>query len=123
VFPCSRSITRFPDSCDPCSGPQVLFGRVTALRVDDDSWAIGTEAAREDDVLDEDGSPRVDVVRDDLAFVTLPSHSPELNPVEEYWRQLQNALSNRLFDSLDDLTTANDTALDQLSLRKMSNYF
>ncbi|MDB9235964.1 transposase, partial [Halorubrum ezzemoulense] len=26
--------------------------------------------------------------RDDLAFVTLPSYSPELNPVEECWRQL-----------------------------------
>ena len=33
--------------------------------------------------------------RDDLAFVTLPAYSPELNPVEECWRQLQRALSNR----------------------------
>jgi transposase len=24
--------------------------------------------------------------RDDLAFVTLPSYSPDLNPVEECWR-------------------------------------
>jgi hypothetical protein len=61
--------------------------------------------------------------RDDLAFVTLPSYSPELNPVEECWRQLQAALSNRFFDSLDELTTAIDTALDQLSVPKMSNYF
>jgi transposase len=37
--------------------------------------------------------------RDDLALVTLPSYLPELNPVEECWRQLQNALSNRFFDS------------------------
>jgi transposase len=35
--------------------------------------------------------------RDDLAFVTLPSYSPELNPVEECWRQLQAALSNHFF--------------------------
>lgn len=34
-------------------------------------------------------------VRDDLAFVTLPSYSPDLNAVEECWRQLQAALSNR----------------------------
>jgi len=47
----------------------------------------------------------------------------ELNPVEECWRQLQDALSNRFFDSLDELTTAIDTALDQLSLPKASNYF
>ncbi|MFC6716702.1 IS630 family transposase [Halovalidus salilacus] len=61
--------------------------------------------------------------RDDLAFVTLPAYSPELNPVEECWRQLQAALSNRFFESLDDLTTAIDTALDQLSIPKVSNYF
>jgi transposase len=61
--------------------------------------------------------------RDDLAFVTLPAYSPELNPVEECWRQLQQALSNRIFDSLDELTTAIDTALNQLSLPKVSNYF
>ena len=61
--------------------------------------------------------------RDDLAFVTFPAYSPELNPVEECWRQLQAALSNRFFDSLDELTTAIDTALDQLSIPKMSNYF
>ncbi|ELY56000.1 transposase [Natronococcus amylolyticus DSM 10524] len=54
--------------------------------------------------------------RDDLAFVTLPAYSPELNPVEECWRQLQSALSNRFFDSLSELTSAIDTALDQLSL-------
>ncbi|WP_265108824.1 IS630 family transposase [Halosolutus halophilus] len=61
--------------------------------------------------------------RDDLAFVTLPAYSPELNPVEECWRQLQTALNNRFFDSLGELTTAIDTALDQLSIPKMSNYF
>jgi transposase len=61
--------------------------------------------------------------RDDLAFVTLPAYSPEPNLVEECWRQLQSALSNRFFDSLDNLTTAIDTALDQLSTPKVSNYF
>ncbi|WIV66826.1 IS630 family transposase [Natrialbaceae archaeon AArc-T1-2] len=61
--------------------------------------------------------------RDDLAFVTLPAYSPELNPVEECWRQLQAALSNRFFDSLNELTTAIDTAIDQLSLPEVSNYF
>ncbi|PGF17155.1 IS630 family transposase [Natrinema sp. CBA1119] len=61
--------------------------------------------------------------RDDLAFVTLPAYSPEFNPVEECWRQLQTALSNRFFDSLGELTTAIDTALDQLSVPQVSNYF
>ena len=61
--------------------------------------------------------------RDDLAFVTLPSYSPELNPVEECWRQLQSALSNRFFDSLDELTTAIDTALEKISVPNVRNYF
>ena len=52
--------------------------------------------------------------RDDLAFVTLPAYSPGLTPVEECWKQLQKALTNRFFDSLDELTTAIDTALDKL---------
>ncbi|UHQ98853.1 IS630 family transposase (plasmid) [Natrinema zhouii] len=62
-------------------------------------------------------------VRDDLAFVTLPAYSPELNPVEECWRQLQADLSNRFFDSLTELTIAIDTALDQLFIPRVSNYF
>jgi transposase len=61
--------------------------------------------------------------RDDLAFVTLPSYLPELNPVEECWRQLQAALSNRFFDSLDELTTAIDAAIEQFSVPNVSNYF
>lgn len=77
-----------------------------------------------------DGAPyfRASVVtdlaaRDDLDFVRFPSYSPELNPVEECWRQLNNALSNRLFESLDELNTAIDTALEQLSIPTMSSYF
>jgi len=61
--------------------------------------------------------------RDGLAFVTLLAYSPELNPVEECWRQLQASLSNRFFDSLDELTTAIDTVLGQPSVPKVSDYF
>lgn len=61
--------------------------------------------------------------RDDLEFVTLPSYSPDLNPVEECWRQLQASLSNQFFDSLDELTTVIDIALEQPSVPKVSNNF
>ncbi len=61
--------------------------------------------------------------RDELAFVTLPAYSPELNPVEECWRQLQAALSNHFFESLGVLPTAIDTALDQTSIPEVSYYF
>jgi transposase len=48
--------------------------------------------------------------RDDLALVRLPVYSPELNPVEECWRQLKDALDNRFFDSPDELNTTIDDA-------------
>ena len=59
---------------------------------------------------------------DDLVFVPLLSVSPKLKPVEERWKQVQALLSNRLFDSPDELATAIDTALDQLSVPKVSKY-
>lgn len=37
--------------------------------------------------------------------------SAPVNPAEEYWRKLNQALSNRLFDTLDELR---DTALSAL---------
>lgn len=58
-----------------------------------------------------------------LAFIISPASSPELNPVEGCWRQLQVALSNRFVESLTELTKAIDTALDQLSVPRVSNYF
>jgi transposase len=61
--------------------------------------------------------------RDDLALVRLPAYSPELNPVEECWRQLKDALGNRFFDSLDELTAAIDKALDRVAVPNMSSYF
>lgn len=54
----------------------------------------------------------------DFSFLTFTTYSPELDPVEECWRQLQNALSNRFFDSFDKLTVASDTTLDQLPLQE-----
>jgi transposase len=61
--------------------------------------------------------------RDDLALVRFPAYSPELNPVEECWRQLKDALGNRFLDSLDELTAAIDKALGRVVVPNMSNYF
>jgi transposase len=61
--------------------------------------------------------------RDDLEFVRLPAYSPELNPVEECWRQVKRDLGTRFFGSLEELTTAVDDALDQLSIPDVGNYF
>ncbi|SEP16944.1 Transposase [Halogranum amylolyticum] len=61
--------------------------------------------------------------RDDLALVRLPAYSPELNPVEECWRQLKDALGNRFLDSLDELNAEIDKALDQIAVPSVSSYF
>ena len=61
--------------------------------------------------------------RDGLALVRLPAYRPDLNPVEECWRQLDSALGNRYFESINDLTKRIDETLDKLCLPKVSNYF
>jgi transposase len=88
------------------------------------------EEFQEDLIVVLDGAPyfRASAVtdlaaRDDLDFVRLPAYSPDLNPVEECWKQLKQALGNRFFDSLTDLHTAIDTALEQISVPTVSNYF
>lgn len=42
-----------------------------------------------------------------LAFKRLPSYSPQLNPIERFWKVLRRrATHNRLFDTLADLKTS-----------------
>lgn len=41
---------------------------------------------------------------DSLLFEHLPPYSPELNPLEQCWRQLQAGRATRLFRSLPELT-------------------
>jgi transposase-like protein len=88
------------------------------------------EAFQKDLIVVRDGAPyfRASALtdlaaRDDLEVVRLPAYSPELNPVEECWRQVKRDLSTRFFGSLEELTTAIDDALDQLSIPDVSNYF
>ncbi len=43
-------------------------------------------------------------VPDNITLVSLPSKSPELNPVESIWQYMRdNWLSNRVFTSYDDI--------------------
>lgn len=47
------------------------------------------------------------VVPANIALLTLPPYSPELNPVENIWQFLrQNHLANRVFDSYDAIMDA-----------------
>jgi transposase len=52
------------------------------------------------------GKPVDDALRENqhLEFKRLPSYSPQLNPIERFWRVLRRrATHNRLFDALADL--------------------
>ncbi len=52
----------------------------------------------------------------------LPWGSPELNPTEECWRKLNQALGNRLFEDLDELRDAALTALKNMEPPKLFTY-
>ena len=52
----------------------------------------------------------------------LPRGSPELNPAEECWHQLNQALGNRLFDTLDDLRDAALAVLDSINPPNIFTY-
>jgi hypothetical protein len=50
-----------------------------------------------------------------LSLILLPSRSPELNPVENLWQFMrQNWLSNRVFETYDDIVEAADDAWKKL---------
>lgn len=63
------------------------------------------------------GKPIDEAMQDNphLEFKRLPSYSPQLNPIERFWKKLRRrATHNRLFDTLADLKT---------SLRASLSYF
>jgi transposase len=55
------------------------------------------------------GKPIDEALRENphLEFKRLPSYSPQLNPIERFWKSLRRrATHNRLFDTLADLKTS-----------------
>ena len=54
-------------------------------------------------------------VPQNLTIILLPSRSPELNPVENVWQYLrQNWLSNRVFETYEDILDAGCGAWNSL---------
>lgn len=53
----------------------------------------------------------------------LPRGSPELNPAEECWQELDRELGNRLFETLEDLRGAALAALDSIKPPDVLTYF
>ena len=52
----------------------------------------------------------------------LPRGSPELNPTEKCWRQLDQEFGNCLFDTLGDLRDATLSVLDRIELPDVFRY-
>ena len=54
-------------------------------------------------------------VPENITIILLPSRSPELNPMENVWQFMrQNWLSNRVFETYDDILDAGCTAWNRL---------
>jgi transposase len=52
----------------------------------------------------------------------LPTGSPDMNPVEECWRQFKRRLGNRYFDSIEELRPAIQPALDAITPPNIYDY-
>ena len=53
-----------------------------------------------------------------MTLIFLPSRAPELNPVENVWQYLrQNWLSNRVFDTYEDIIDAACEAWNKLQAK------
>ncbi len=57
-----------------------------------------------------------------IGLCYLPRGSPELNPAEECWRQLDQELGDRLFDMLDELRDAALSALNRINVPDIFTY-
>jgi len=81
---------------------QAQFGEKLVVLLDQATYFTAT--AVKDFVADEP-----------IELVYFPTGSPDLNPTEEYWRQLKKALGNRYFGTLDEIRSAIWSALDTIS--------
>ena len=58
----------------------------------------------------------------EIEVTYFPRGSPDLNPVEECWRQLKQSLGNQFFSSIEELRPAISDALDQINPPEITDY-
>ena len=58
-----------------------------------------------------------------IELVYFPTGSPDLNPTEEYWRRLKQALGNRYFATPEEIRSALWPALETISPPGVYQYF
>jgi len=54
-------------------------------------------------------------IPDNIKLLFLPSYSPELNPAEKMWARIKRAFTNKLFHSLEEISTFLDQAVNEIS--------
>ncbi|QZA89074.1 transposase [Salinarchaeum sp. IM2453] len=64
----------------------------------------------------------LDAAEEPIELVYFPTGSPDLNPAEEYWRQLKKTLGNRYFATLDEIRSAIWNALETISPPSIYQY-
>lgn len=57
-----------------------------------------------------------------LKLSFLPTGSPDMNPVEECWRQFKRALGNRFFATIDELRPAVWDAIERINPPGLIDY-
>ncbi|MGN8216503.1 IS630 family transposase [Halococcus sp. PRR34] len=85
------------------------FGEKLAIVLDNASYFIAKTLKKQ-------------AAADGLLLEFLPSHSPELNPLENCWRQLRDGRANRLFLTLDEVNEFLSTALPTLNSPQIYEY-
>jgi len=60
--------------------------------------------------------------KDGLLLEYLPSHAPEMNPLENCWRQIKAARANRLFLTIDEVKQFLRTTIPRLTVPPVSHY-
>lgn len=88
---------------------QQEFGKKLAVVLDNASYFIAKTLKKQAAV-------------DGLLLEFLPSHSPELNPLESCWRQLRDGRANRLFRTVEEVTEYLSTALPTLNSPQIYEY-
>lgn len=61
-------------------------------------------------------SPVLDELSDIISIYFLPKYSPDLNPVELYWRVAKRRLANRLFKTKNQFHNAVENAVSDIKL-------
>ena len=57
-----------------------------------------------------------------IELVYFPTGSPDLNPTEEYWRRLKQALGNRYFGTLGEIRSAIWSAVEKIGPPRVYQY-